>query len=483
MASSPNGKEPTKPDIRRSSAHTLVSTVMATSHMPTAKQKSGFLEGLKLFAFVILVAFLAFVAGGVSTYMKAPGVGDFMQRLSLVMFYLYESNVNTASFDPFWNPAHMPGPEGEIPVVLNDPALAGRGYNLVVSAHAQEATLIDMDGNPVHKWARRFDEIWDKAPQLPDYENEDRDYWVDNIYWRRAHLYENGDILAIFETPFRTPYGLGLAKLDKESNVIWKLDDNVHHDVDVAPNGDIFIVGQLVNEKGYAEYPVLTPPFIDDTIITLAPDGRLKKELSVIEAFLNSDYAPMLALMNTNLLGDVMHTNTIQYIDAKTAEKFDFAEEGYVLISMREMNVIAVLDPIGERIVWAQTGMWRGQHEPVMLDNGRILLFDNQSNRGGSGGATRIIEFDPTTGSIEWSFAGNEKEPLESLVYGSIQRLGSGNTMVVESTNGRAMEVTPDGRVVWDYRSPHRKTEDGQVLVMPILDVVRIEPGILTFLE
>ncbi|MCK5622258.1 MAG: hypothetical protein KAJ11_08210, partial [Alphaproteobacteria bacterium] len=70
-----------------------------------------------------------------------------------------------------------------------------------------------------------------------------------------------------------------------------------------------------------------------------------------------------------------------------------------------------------------------------------------------------------------------------SPVYGSIQRLANGNTMIVESTNGRAMEVTAGGKVVWDFRSPHRKTEDGQELVMPLLDVVRFEPDSLTFLE
>ncbi|MEN8197431.1 MAG: arylsulfotransferase family protein, partial [Pseudomonadota bacterium] len=204
-----------------------------------------------------------------------------------------------------------------------------------------------------------------------------------------------------------------------------------------------------INEKGYADYPELVAPFIDDTIMEVSAAGEVKKELSIVQAFLNSQYTPFLALMNTNLLGDVMHTNTVQYIDAATAEKFAFAEEGHLLISMREMNVIAILDPQAERIVWAQAGLWQAQHEPVMLNNGRIMIFDNQGNRG-DGGATRIIEFDPAKGSIDWNFAGTRKEPLHSPVYGSIQRLASGNTMIVESTNGRAMEVTAEGKVVWD---------------------------------
>jgi outer membrane protein assembly factor BamB len=422
------------------------------------------------------------MAGGISTAMKAPGVEGFMQRVSMVMFFLYESSLNSAAFDPFWNKAHLPGPDGDNPVVLDNPALSFKGYNLVVSTNAQEAVLIDMNGKVIHKWARRFDEIWNKAPQLKDFEKEGPEYWSDKIYWRRVHLYPNGDILVIFETPYRTPYGLGLAKLDKDSRVIWKISRNIHHDISVAPNGDIYLLGHAINERGYAEYPRLKPPFIDDKVVIASPDGTVRKEISIFEAFLNSDYASFLSLMRPNLLGDIMHTNTVKYIDAASAEKFAFAEAGDVLISMREMNTIAVLDPRTEKIVWAETGLWVGQHDPVMLENGRILVFDNKGNRGG-GGATRVIEFDPARGAIDWRYTGSAKAPLESLVYGSVQRLANGDTMIVESMNGRAIEVTPDGRVVWDYRSPHRKIVDGQEMVMPLMDVVRFGTGSLDFVK
>jgi len=441
-----------------------------------------FLKRLRLTVFVVLVGFLAFVAGGVSTIIKAPVIDDFMQSVSMGLFYLYESSVNADTFDYFWHPAHLPGPVGQNPVVLNNTALAGKGYNLVIGTQAQEAVLIDMNGKPVHKWARRFDEVWDKAPQLPDYEDQERGYWADKIYWRRAHPYPNGDILVVYETPYRTPYGLGLAKLDKDSNVIWKLDDNIHHDIAIAPTGDIYVLGQLVNETGYADYPALKPPFIDDTIVMLSPDGKAKKELSILKAFLNSRYSAFLTFMGSNLRGDVMHANTVQYIDAATAENFAFADEGDLLISLREMNVIAVLDPDEERITWSQTGPWRAQHEPVVLDNGRIILFDNQGNNGG-GGASRIIEFDPVRGHILWSYTGTEKEPLSSPYWGTVQRLENGNTLILESTNGRAIEVTREGQVVWEYRSLNRKTKNGEELVMPLLDFVRIESGAPSFLD
>jgi len=216
--------------------------------------------------------------------------------------------------------------------------------------------------------------------------------------------------------------------------------------------------------------------------MVLTADGKVEKEIFLVQAFLDSQYSAFLSFMDSNLRGDIMHANTVQYIGAELAAKFPFANEGDLLISVREMNVIAVLDPDKERIIWAQTGPWKAQHEPVMLNNGRIIMFDNKGNIG-DGGQSRVIEFDPIRGSTHWSYIGKAEEPLFSPHWGAVQRLENGNTLILESTNGRAFEVTVEGRVVWDYRSPYRKTGKEGELVMPLLDVVRYGKDELDFLN
>ena len=37
-----------------------------------------------------------------------------------------------------------------------------------------------------------------------------------------------------------------------------------------------------------------------------------------------------------------------------------------------------------------------------------------------------------------------------------VQRLSSGNTLICEGLWGRIFEVTPDGRIVWEYVSPYK---------------------------
>ncbi|UCH75879.1 MAG: PQQ-binding-like beta-propeller repeat protein [Rhodospirillales bacterium] len=445
-------------------------------------RRNRIIEGLKLAVFVLAVSFLAFVAGGVATFLKWTPVEDFMQRTAMVALYLYKSNVDEDVLDPFWHEAHLPGPESGNPVIRHDAAAARRGLNLFVHTGVQGATLIDMDGHVVHQWRRRFDEIWSSAPHIKSYRENDPAYWTDKIYWRRVHLFPNGDLLVLFESPYRTPYGFGLAKLDKDSNVLWKLSENAHHDTAIDPDGEIYVLTQTINEQGYPGLAGVTPPFIDDAVTILSANGEKRRSISILAAFLNSKYKPMLELLNQDLLGDIMHANTVQYVDAATAALYPFAEAGQLLISLREMNAIALLDPVDEKIVWADSGMWRRQHEPQMLETGRILLFDNQGHRGREG-ATRVIEYDPVAGAIAWSYAGTAEEPLNSAVYGSQQRLDNQNTLIVESNNGRAIEVTRDGRIVWEFRLADRLESDTKQMVRILPDLVRIDRESLQFLD
>ena len=102
---------------------------------------------------------------------------------------------------------------------------------------------------------------------------------------------------------------------------------------------------------------------------------------------------------------------------------------------MREIGAIGILDLAGQRFRWAMRGSWVGQHDPDLLPNGDILLFDNAGNYA-SGGFSRVIEFDPTTEGIAWSYAGDADRPLYSIVRSSQERLVNGNTLITESEAG-----------------------------------------------
>jgi hypothetical protein len=151
------------------------------------------------------------------------------------------------------------------------------------------------------------------------------------------------------------------------------------------------------------------------------------------------------------------------------------AQAGDVLVSLRNVDRIGLLDREARAFRWLRTGEWRAQHQPELLPSGRLLLFDNT----GLGERSRVLELDPESGAITWSWSGSDADPLFSATCGSAQRLDNGNVLAVESDGGRAFEVTRDGQVVWRFDSPWRAGEQGE-LVATLFDCVRLPQGFPT---
>ncbi|MEM7199713.1 MAG: arylsulfotransferase family protein [Planctomycetota bacterium] len=350
---------------------------------------------------------------------------------------------------------YVEGAEGA-GVALHDRERAQPGYNLIVSGHAAEALLCDMDGVELHRW--RFD-VRGFDPRRARRKASERA----KSFWRRAHVFPNGDLLAIFD-------GYRLIRLDRESGLVWAVDGGCHHDVCVDDQGDIHALGRRVRRRARARAGFAQEgPIWEDEILTLNSAGKVLRRVSVLECFLRSDYSAVLHRAARD--GDVLHTNTIEVLDGRFADVFPAGAKGNVLISSPTTDTIAILDPRQRTVVWAMSGMWKYQHEPSLVDGGRVLLFDNQGHHGKS----KVIEFDPRTQQIVWSYRGADDAPLFSVVLGACHRLANGNTLITESTAGRALEVTAGGEVVWEYLNPQRIGKQNE-LVATLFDTVRLEP-------
>jgi outer membrane protein assembly factor BamB len=305
------------------------------------------------------------------------------------------------------------------------------------------------------------------------------------IFYHKAVLYPNGDLLAVYEAVGDTPYGYGLVKMDKNSRPIWTYMGRAHHDVDVDEDGRVYVLTQDVTHDVVEGVEHMKPPRLDDFVVVLSPDGEELKKIPLLEAFIDSPYKRMLNTVPWFANGDYLHTNTVDVISAEQAAHFPFASEGQVVVSMRDFGAIAVLDPESEQITWALQGPWMGQHDPDILPNGNILLFDNHGHYG-AGGRSRVIEFDPETMELVWSYTGSEDHPFESGIRSGQQRLPNGNTLITESDGGRLLEVARDGDIVWEYINPERRSDDGSEprgangeLIAVVSGGQRVEPASL----
>jgi hypothetical protein len=320
------------------------------------------------------------------------------------------------------------------------------GLNLYCSGHGPEAILMGMGGDVLHSWNLSYEQAF------PDALIHRNDKWTD--FWRKIHLYPNGDLLAIFE-------GVAVVKVDKDSNLIWANKNRSHHDMWVQDNGEVYILTRT---------PRMIPeinkqhPILEDFISVLGPDGTERRRYSILEAVTTSNYSALMDL--TSKRGDIFHTNTVEILDGRHEGKSPAFKSGNALVSLANINTVAVIDLELNRVVWALAGLYSFQHDPTFLNSGNLLLFDNL----GAYPFSKVIELDPLTQEISWSHSGDEDHPFFSEVCGTSQRLPNGNTLVTETSEGKAFEVTPEGDIVWEFNSPHITGDHGElVAILPEL--------------
>ena len=330
-----------------------------------------------------------------------------------------------------YNPA-----TGRRNVTVHERGQAYEGLNLFTSGHAPEAFLMDMDGRILHEWRYEFARAWPGRVVEPENRSADR-------FWRRAHLLGNGDLLAIFE-------GLGLVKLDAASRLLWTYGGNAHHDLAVARDGSIRVLTRQRTIRA-------GQPALEDHITLLDPEGRPLESTSLLRCLENSDYAALLDGMPGK--GDLLHTNRLQVLGDEVSAAAPF-QAGRALVSFYTIGAIALVDLPLERVVWALSGLWRRPHDPTLLPTGRILAFDNGWDERAR--RSRVIEFDPRSQEVVWDYGRSEGESFYTPHLGESQRLPNGNTLVVESAGGRALEVTAERRIVWEFVSPFRVGERGE---------------------
>jgi outer membrane protein assembly factor BamB len=381
--------------------------------------------------------------------------------------YYYKMTQSSDSLDTdLWRPART----SEKGVVAYDPTRAMNGLTLYSSGDAQKAYLIDMKGNVVHQWSMPYSRIWDDTAEvkhpMPD----------DHIYIEKAHVFPNGDLLALYVAVGDTPWGYGLAKLGPDSKVIWKYLAHTHHDFSLDAQGNIFVLTQEIATGPLPGFDYLEPPRIDDFLVKLSPDGKVLKKIWVTGALAASPAGRrfnMVPWYTREGSGDYLHTNSVDIID-RPIPGVPGSHAGQALLSFREISTIGLLDPDSGKLVWATAGPWMRQHDAELTEAGTLMVFDNEGDLRDDA-SSRVLELRPDTMQIVWSYGGRPDQPLESLVRSSESRLANGNTLIVESDGGRVLEVTPSGSLVWEFVNPVRGGPD-QGKIPIIFWVQRLDP-------
>ena len=342
-------------------------------------------------------------------------------------------------------PATIPG----LGVVTWDRERAQLGLNLYVSGHASEALMIDMEGTLVHRWRAGLTEITGQ-----------RGNTIDNTYMRRVQLLANGDLIALWQNH-------GVARIDLRSRPVWARDLGAYNDLYYGRvDGAETLI--IIHKEAESRPELRAGPVLNDFLVWLDPStGESLRRISLLDTLLASPWAS--ALDQRFDLPDILHANTVTVLTESMVEGSPF-RSGQVLFSLRDLSLLGVLDPDTEELVWALQGPpFEVQHEPVLLPGGTILLFDNL---GAGEWKSRALEID-LKGEVVRQFPEDDSWKLYSSKMGAVQRLANGNTLIVETEGGSAIEVAPDGAIVWRFETPHRSGERGELIAM-LPELVRV---------
>ena len=307
--------------------------------------------------------------------------------------------------------------------------------------------LLDMDGRVLHAWRVSFNELW------PDADHVERAMHDWDAQIHGAVLYPNGDVVFNFQYA-------GLARIDACGRPLWRVAAQTHHSVYEDANGHLWVPSRRRHDEPTPALPDAPVPFYEDLVLEVSPDGRVLREISILDVLLDGGYEGLLlangehgAVLNLPLDGDFTHLNDVEILEESMAAAFPMFSAGDMLLSLRNLNLLLVIDPDAATVKWWMIGPYLRQHDPDFLPSGRISVFDNR--RDGSGGeefgGSRILEIDPATREVAVLYGDRKNQRFYTATMGDHQHLPNGNLLITESEVGRAFEVSPAGKIVWSY--------------------------------
>jgi len=318
-------------------------------------------------------------------------------------------------------------------VTCLDEEKACPGYVLYSPVGSNQTILIDLQGKIVHSWQQKY------KPGLYGY------------------LLPNGNLFYNGKTEHTKPEnymswgkafnGGIIQEITPEGETIWEHRDPYHHNDGrkTTIGGAIYLALEQVPKEiaskvkggvsGGSEYGMWS-----DKVIEIDSDGEVVWEWHAYE-HLDPENDSLLP----NMSGvEWTHGNSVAPVG-----------DDRVLVSFRNISTVAVIDKTCDEIVWRLGhDVLAQQHDPSMLSNGNVLVFDNGLCRRVEGWAhSRVVEVNPS-GEVVWEYKDSPACNFFSCHISGARRLVNGNTLIVEGAKGRMFQVTPMGEIVWEYINP-----------------------------
>lgn len=323
--------------------------------------------------------------------------------------------------------------------------------------------LLRRDGSVLREWRANFSDHFPDKSHLPTPPATDL-----NVDLHGALVNPDGSVVFNYEYS-------GAVKLDRCGAVEWTLRRPTHHSMEPAVGGGYWISDRRFLEgddrKQFPPFDRLSikSPIKDDLILRVDEDGSVLIEKSVAEILYANGYAHLLTATGEDMVNgapwdfELVHLNKVGELSPALAPAFPQFVAGDLVLSVRQYNLVFVVDPKEWKIKWLQSGPWLRQHDPEFEPDGTIAIYNNNTFRTDQVSAeilqarpdlplaSNIVRIDPSTRRLDKIYGERPGQGFLSIVRGKHDPTPEGGRLITEFQAGRVFEIDRSGDIVWEY--------------------------------
>lgn len=322
---------------------------------------------------------------------------------------------------------------------------APEGYRVIFGTFDFDETLhgailLNSEGESEHFW-----KITQES--LPWFSHSDT-----NVFPHGFEIDSDGSIVTAYDA------GSSLTKYDYCGNIIWQIAGSFHHSIDFEDEASIWVWEHVKIDQDWVQYLVKVDYTTGERIKSIPLPDIVEKNHDIdIFGIRQIDTGKGSTWVDDG--GGRWHPNDISPLPKEYARFYKDFKPGDLLISLRNPNLIFVIDPDSLKVKWWRQGLVRRQHDPDWNDRGTITIFNNNMHREYS----NIVEIDPATYKHRVALDG---KPYDFYTWwrGKHQPLPGGGLLVISSDQGRVFETDAEGNVTFEFIN--RYAENNQTLAI-----------------
>ncbi|MDX2469206.1 MAG: arylsulfotransferase family protein, partial [SAR324 cluster bacterium] len=279
---------------------------------------------------------------------------------------------------------------------------------------------------------------------------------IENRFPHGFYISKNGDIL--FNDG---DFGNTIRKIDWCGNKIWTQVAQTHHSIEVHE-------GLIYTWEGYGIA-------VKDEVT-----GAQKKMILLKTIFARNEE---FGVFNTHVViasgqyhvKDPTHQNDVEPLPLKYAKAFPMFNPGDLLISIRNLNLIAVIDKDTLKMKWWNQGLTTRQHDPDWQADGTISIYNNKYGRYPNLSFSEIVSINPKDSSYKIIYSG-ARDRAYSRMRGKHQVLKDGSILMTMTQQGRVLAVDKNKKVVFEFINHYQEKSN-----LVVSEAIYLEPGYLDF--